>query len=674
MEKKVEKILLEIVKKTYKKMWKIIFFFFLFSFSSPYAFAVEKIEDVFIDIEKDYVYYNELQSLYEKGMINPDLNNKFDPNKLLTRDEFIGIAMEVGCSKCIKPYTVLEYILQYGNNMPFYDVKSSNDYGYCIADAFEKDVVKWYSPSYKCQDGTTKTWETPFCTNNNITLEEAVAFLLRNSAIFTIVDNQNILTQIEWWLITQDLSNDIKVKNIDGSTYTFYWYFKKALEFESTQYDIYGNSKKYSFIEKDSNGNINPKKYITKQDFIKMAYMISQVNSCTRENGGKKSFQTALQMSILDKTCNPNNQNCKISDLKDWEWVYDFKVDISNICSTGIKNAIWIFYNTDTKETYNKEGVYLDNYKLPSQGNWIVRWMIEDNCGNQSQTEAFLNNKEGNKKLSLQIQANNLSGTWPLSVEFKAITECENCTYIWNFWDGNTSNDKNVSHIFQDVGNYSVQLTLIDQEKNTVYSSVSIQVKNSFEDAFSQLEKELGQNDILDEIKNVTDSNLLHQKLNELENEIWRNDTLDQIKDSLETELWDQKNLSQIDSDKDGVMDDVDKCPTLNWDKNNFWCPILDQVCLPNSERNTCDLGYTCSSKWYCEPEKQTLHTSACIVPQNGSSIFWNVMCNSCPCEYKFDFLATIRKCDVIIPAIVSSDGKQMYGKWNPYEVPYDYK
>jgi len=53
--------------------------------------------------------------------------------------------------------------------------------------------------------------------------------------------------------------------------------------------------------------------------------------------------------------------------------VYDFKVDISNICSTGIKNAIWIFYNTDTKETYNKEGVYLDNYKLPSQGNWIVR-------------------------------------------------------------------------------------------------------------------------------------------------------------------------------------------------------------------------------------------------------------------------------------------------------------
>jgi len=70
------------------------------------------------------------------------------------------------------------------------------------------------------------------------------------------------------------------------------------------------------------------------------------------------------------------------------------------------------------------------------------------------------------------------------------------------------------------VGNYSVQLTLIDQEKNTVYSSVSIQVKNSFEDAFSQLEKELGQNDILDEIKNITDSNLLHEKLNELENEI----------------------------------------------------------------------------------------------------------------------------------------------------------
>jgi len=48
-----------------------------------------------------------------------------------------------------------------------------------------------------CQDGTTKASEIPFCTNNNITLEEAVAFLLRNSSIFTIQDNQNILSQIQ---------------------------------------------------------------------------------------------------------------------------------------------------------------------------------------------------------------------------------------------------------------------------------------------------------------------------------------------------------------------------------------------------------------------------------------------------------------------------------------------
>ncbi|MDP2395698.1 MAG: S-layer homology domain-containing protein [bacterium] len=44
---------------------------------------------MFSDINSNYKYLNELQTLYDKGMIFPDKNGKFNPNELLNRDEFV---------------------------------------------------------------------------------------------------------------------------------------------------------------------------------------------------------------------------------------------------------------------------------------------------------------------------------------------------------------------------------------------------------------------------------------------------------------------------------------------------------------------------------------------------------------------------------------------------------
>ncbi|MDR2640632.1 MAG: hypothetical protein LBC61_04935 [Candidatus Peribacteria bacterium] len=57
--------------KFMKKLLSIIFC--LLSFSSL-TNASTKIEEVFSDIDKNYVYYNELQVLYDKGMFTPDEN------------------------------------------------------------------------------------------------------------------------------------------------------------------------------------------------------------------------------------------------------------------------------------------------------------------------------------------------------------------------------------------------------------------------------------------------------------------------------------------------------------------------------------------------------------------------------------------------------------------------
>gem|GEM_PF-5221670 len=48
-----------------KKILKSIIFFLILQGISP-TFASEKVEDVFVDIKKDYIYYNEIQNLYDK--------------------------------------------------------------------------------------------------------------------------------------------------------------------------------------------------------------------------------------------------------------------------------------------------------------------------------------------------------------------------------------------------------------------------------------------------------------------------------------------------------------------------------------------------------------------------------------------------------------------------------
>lgn len=130
---------------------------------------------------------------------------------------------------------------------------------------------------------------------------------------------------------------------------------------------------------------------------------------------------------------------------------------------------------------------------------------------------------------------------------------------------------------------------------------------------------------------------------------------------------------SNQDTDWDWIIDNIDKCPAIKWVNQNLWCPILSQSCLPNSEINNCKTWFSCSLNWYCEAEIPSDLVWTCIYPQNWSSVFWNVICDSYPCDFKFDFFASIRKCDVILPAIVSPDWSQIYWKWNIYPLPYNY-
>ena len=124
------------------------------------------VEKVFTDINKNYKYYNELQTLYDKWMIFPDENWKLNPKKLLNRDEFVGIFMEVSCKKCISPNTSFNIIKRNFWVETFYDVNKNNKYFYCITESDKLWYVKWYWKGYQCEWKFSIEWKRPFCIDN----------------------------------------------------------------------------------------------------------------------------------------------------------------------------------------------------------------------------------------------------------------------------------------------------------------------------------------------------------------------------------------------------------------------------------------------------------------------------------------------------------------------------
>lgn len=418
------------------KFFFIIIFFILIS----QVFALDKVENIFKDIKKDSPNYDKLQDLYDKWAITPDENWNFNPSWLLTKNNLFKVSSKISCEQ------------------------------------------------------ETKTFDIPSSNSNNISLEEAVYVLLKKSNLFTESENNTTLSSIRNWIITENLSKDVSPKNNFWEANFYYWYLKKALEFEYSEYDIYGKEFKTNLISLDQNWNLNPKKNLTNQEFLNLIYIISKINPCF------------------------NNK---------------------------------------------------DNLINLSQKSWEV----------------------------------------PLRVIFNTnIYICEECSYEWNFWDGKKSNKKTDENIFTKPWFYNISLKVTKKDKTVLKAETSVEAK---------------------------------------------------------------KDLSKIDSDGDWVFDDKDKCINTFGSIENDWCPILQESCLVNSEKNTCKSWFICSNNWFCEVDKNFYtpknKTEVCLTPKNGSSIYGNVSCNSCPCDYSIDFLASIRKCDIIIPAIVSKDGKNIYSKWPNY-------
>jgi len=548
------------IKKIFIFLILIISQFILWNSVFSASIPVEK---VFIDIDKNYKFYNELQTLYDRWMIFPDTNWRFNPKKLLNRDEFVWISMEVTCKRCISPNTDFRLLKEHSKTQTFFDVSKDNKNFYCIAESDRLWYVKWYDEWYKCEWKQAVKWERPFCVDNKITLDEALAVILRNSGIFSVEDNKNVLSKIYSWEITENLAEDVFAKNTLWQVYTFYGYLKKALDFQIKKVDKDWKEKIYKLLEKKNN-KIYPYKNISKEDFLKIAYIALETNSCI-----KKENDFAVNIQVIKKSDN----------------LFDLKSIIYWECSKWIKKYDWTFFNINNWDEIKKEWKNIEDYKFLSNWKWRILLEVEDNCWKKasSYSTIYISQKE-KKWLNVQIDANPMIWNVELNVQFDGIITWWTWIYKyeWNFNDGTTWIWKRPKNIFKNPGTYEVVLLVTDSIWNSWEASVIIKVLDF--------------------------------------------------------------DSCTIDADNDWIVDCEDSCPTVKWTIENNWCPIF-------------------------EKEETHISLNMCLEKGYNSFIYGNSVCNTCPCNYNLDFISTIRKCDLVFPAITSPDSKNIYSRWKIYKI-----
>ena len=712
---------------------KILFrLLLLFTLFSSFAWVVfwnsGRVQDVFIDIDESYTYLQELQQLYDRGMIVVDESRRFDPTSLLDRDEFVGITMEVICEKCIQPQTSILLIEQYSNIQTYFDVPRTNPYFYCIEEANDKDYVRWYGIGVACENGTSRDWERPFCPDNRILLEEAIAVLLRNSGIFTIEDNQRVISDIRSWIITENLSPDVSPTDTAWNEYTFYGYLRRALDFQITEFDASGNSQISYLLQPDSNGNINPKKFITREEFLKMAYIIFKSNNCVDVT----DVWFAISIDIWDKECTPTSVNCSRSNLDDPTHTYDFSPQVEWFCEDGIVDPdgyFWRFHNLTNWQEFFRYWSYQDDIQLPSNWTWRIFLRITDRCWNNSQAYSTIvvweqeDTTPTDTDIDVSITIYDWGCPWPNSgceaidfyeegesgdefdFEGKVSTTCPvwDITYNWIF----TSPENNqqlfatwyidnfeflspwvwliVLNATDGCGNTgSEQETFIVQDTSLTDTGLSVDILATpiywFTDLLVDFEAVIwwwvgpfSYNwDFWDWNTNVwkfTENTYIWEwlyvvTLTIIDSE-WRSG-MSQI--VIQVIDWDR---CLQDSDWDGINDCDDLCPNIPWPVENKGCPIFESICDTDC---SCPDGYECSDQdpltcgsWVCLPIRIT---ETCLYNPVVGGIFWNTLCNSCPCDIEFDFLASLRRCDLIFPAITSPDASSIYSRGRTVIVP----
>lgn len=218
----------------------------------------------FTDVSPTDDYYQDLLNLYERGIIADTLDNRFNPDSLMNRDDFVAIVVGVSCKNCLAPS--FDDIIKY-TQTPFLDFQRENKNFYCVAYAKEQGIVEGYtldaSGNSMCENGQSYT-QAPFCAFNKITRIESTAVLLRQAGL---------------WSNALNLSGFERKLTLPDTPDNWYGYAQKGIQ--------------VGIITPDATGKIRPNENITRREFVRMAANIFRVNLCAiRSADGTIPLQT----------------------------------------------------------------------------------------------------------------------------------------------------------------------------------------------------------------------------------------------------------------------------------------------------------------------------------------------------------------------------------------------
>ena len=154
--------------------------------------------------------------------------------------------------------------------------------------------------------------------------------------------------------------------------------------------------------------------------------------------------------------------------------------DASNDPDGSIVSWLWEFGDGNTSTEQNPTHRYADN------GTYVVKLTVTDDKGATSYTTKII--EVANAPPTVAITYEPEKPEVKKEIKFNAIATDDDgyiVNYTWNFGDGNISYGKNVTHVYAKEGNYTVTLTVKDNDGDVTVKKVEIIIGKKETPAFN---------------------------------------------------------------------------------------------------------------------------------------------------------------------------------------------
>lgn len=203
-------------------------------------------------------------------------------------------------------------------------------------------------------------------------------------------------------------------------------------------------------------GEVKDMKKLSTFIIILMTIILGLLSGCTSTQEKKNNPPTLTVIANPTSGYQPLNVNFQITANDSDGSIQSYYIDYGDGTDSN---------ETNITHTYQKVGVY------------TCRIMVTDD--ESSTTNKSITITVNNHEPTASITTDKLSGTIPLTIHFRSggiDVDGTIVSYVWNFGDGSSSTKQNITHTFQSIGNYTVILTVTDNDGANSTASVSINV------------------------------------------------------------------------------------------------------------------------------------------------------------------------------------------------------